>query len=60
MNLNKACPMHPYPLPRITYSIKTTFGYQYLSFLNTFLRYNKIPTHEPGQIHLLFIPDKGL
>lgn len=38
-NLNKLCPTHPYPLPRISDLVDATTGFG-LSFMDTFSGYN--------------------
>lgn len=59
-NLNKTCPMCPYPLPRISDLVDATIGYQRLSFLDAFSGYNWIPLYQPDQIHTFFVTDSGL
>lgn len=59
-NFNKACSMHPYPLPRISNLVDVTSGYQRQSFLDAFSGYNQIPLYEHDQIHTSFITDTTL
>ncbi|XP_015938706.1 uncharacterized protein LOC107464291 [Arachis duranensis] len=42
-DLNKACPKDPYALPCIDTLVNAISGYQYLSFMDAYLGYNKIP-----------------
>lgn len=56
-NLNKSCLMHPYPLPSINDLVDATVRYQWISFLDTFFRYNQIPLQEEDQIHTSFVID---
>lgn len=39
-NLNKVCPMHPYPMPRICDLVDATTGHERMFFLDTFSGYN--------------------
>lgn len=59
-NLNKACPMHPYPLPRVSELVDATAGHERLSFLDAFSGYNQIPLYKPDQEHTTFITSRGL
>ena len=59
-NLNKACPTHPFPLPKITDLVDATAGHERLSFMDAFSGYNQIPMYEPDQAHTTFITDNGL
>ena len=39
-NLNRACPIDSYPLPNINKLVDAIAGYQYLSFIDAYSRYN--------------------
>ena len=41
-DLNKACPKDVYPLPNIDKLVDGASGFQVLSFLDTYFRYNQI------------------
>jgi len=43
MNLNKACPKDPFPMPWIDQLVDTTMGHPRMSFLDTFQGYHQIP-----------------
>ena len=58
-NLNKACPMDSFPLPRIDQLVDST-GYKMLSFLDAYSGYNQIKMHPADQAHTTFVTDKGL
>ena len=36
MDLNKACPKDPFPIPKIDQFVDTTFGHPRMSFLDAF------------------------
>ena len=40
MDLNKACPKDPFPMPRIDQLVDTTAGHHRMSFLNAFQGYH--------------------
>ena len=41
-DLNKACPKDSYPLPSIDQLVDATSGFQIMSFMDSFSRYNQI------------------
>ena len=43
IDLNKACPKDPFPLPRIDQLVDATVGHPRISFLNVFQGYHQIP-----------------
>ena len=43
IDLNKACPKDPFPLPRINQLVDATVGHPRMSFLNAFQGYHQIP-----------------
>ncbi|KAL6134797.1 hypothetical protein ACLB2K_067025 [Fragaria x ananassa] len=59
-NLNKACPMDSFPLPRINQLVDSTAGYKMLSFLDAYSSYNQIKMHPTNQTHTTFVTDNGL
>ena len=42
MNLNKACPKGPFPVPKIDQLVNATFGHPRMSFLDAFQGYHQI------------------
>jgi hypothetical protein len=59
-DLNKACLMDPFPLPKIDQVIDSTFGFAYLSFMVAFSGYNQIKIHLNDKEKTSFIIDQGL
>ena len=49
MDLNKACPNDPFPIPRIDQLVDETAGYLRMSFLDAFQWYHQIPLALPNQ-----------
>jgi hypothetical protein len=47
--LNKACPKHLFPLPRIDQIVDSTLGCEALSFLDAYSGYHQIMTKESDQ-----------
>jgi hypothetical protein len=45
-SLNKACPKHPFPLPRIDQIVDSTAGCELLSFLDAYFGYHQIKMKE--------------
>ena len=43
MDLNKACPKDPFPLPRIDQPVDATADHPRISFLDVFQGYHQIP-----------------
>ena len=43
IDLNKACPKDPFPMPRIDQLVNATVGHPRMSFLNVFQGYYQIP-----------------
>ncbi|KAL2542410.1 Ribonuclease H [Abeliophyllum distichum] len=56
----KACPKESFPLPQIDQLVDATFGYELLSFMDAYSRYNQIPMYPPDEEHTSFVTDKGL
>ena len=59
-DLNKACPKDSFPLPRIDQLMDSTVGHKLLTFMDAFLRYNKIKMAEEDQEKTTFIMSQGL
>jgi len=49
IDLNGACPKDAYPLPSIDRLVDGKSGFQVLSFLDTYSRYNQIRMHPPDK-----------
>jgi hypothetical protein len=58
-NLNKACPKHPFPLPRINQIVDSTTGCELLSFLDAYSGYHQIKLKESDQLTTSFITPFG-
>ena len=43
IDLNKACPKDPFPMPRIDQLVDATVGHPQMSFLDAFQGYHQIP-----------------
>jgi hypothetical protein len=54
-SLNKACPKHPFPLPRIDQIVDSTAGCELLSFLDAYSGYHQIKIKESDQLATSFI-----
>jgi hypothetical protein len=54
-SLNKACPKHPFPLPRIDQIVDSTTGCELLSFLDAYSSYHQIKMKESDQLVTSFI-----
>jgi hypothetical protein len=54
-SLNKACPKHPFPLPRIDQIVDSTTGCELLSFLDSYSGYHQIKMKESDQLTTSFI-----
>jgi hypothetical protein len=59
-DLNKACLMDPFPLPRINQQVDSTSGFAYLRFMDVFLRYNQIMMHPEDEEKTAFVTDRCL
>jgi hypothetical protein len=58
-SLNKACPKHPFPLPRIDQIVNSTAGFELLSFLDAYSGYHQIKIKESDQLATSFITPFG-
>ena len=54
-DLNKACPKDPFPIPQINQLIDATVSYSWMSFLNAFQGYHKIPLALDDQEKTTFV-----
>ena len=59
-NLNKACPMDPFPMPKIDQLIDSTAGFGFLTFMDAFSGYNQIRMHPEDEEKTAFTTDVGL
>ena len=59
IDINKACPKDPFPLPRIDQIIDSTAGCKRLSFLDAHSRYHQIRLYGPDKIKTAFITPFG-
>jgi len=50
IDLNKVCPKDTYPLPSIDRLVDNTLGYEMLSFLGAYSRYNQIRMYPQTRI----------
>ena len=60
MHLNKACLKHISLLPRIDQLVDSMVGHKLLTFMDAFLRYNRIRMLEEDQEKAAFIISQGL
>jgi hypothetical protein len=54
-SLNKACPKHPFPLPRIDQSMDSTSGCDLLCFLDAYSGFHQIPISREDEERTTFI-----
>lgn len=54
-DLNRACPKDIFPFPTIDRLVDASLGFQVLSFMDAFSRYNQISIHPDDQEHTSFI-----
>ena len=59
-DLNDACPMDSFPLPRIDQIVDASTGHDMLSFLDAFSGYHWIPMYPPDTEKTSFITPHGL
>jgi hypothetical protein len=53
--INKACPKHSFPLPRIKQIVDSTSGCEALSFLDAYSDYHQITMKESDQLRTSFV-----
>lgn len=58
-DLNKACPKDTYPLPSIDGLVDGVSGYEVLSFLDAYSRYNQIPMYRPDSEKTAFVTEQS-
>ena len=59
-DLNKACPNHSYPFPRVDVLVDSIARHQLLSFMDAFSSYNQIRMHKADQEKTSFVTSQGL
>ncbi|KAK0603755.1 hypothetical protein LWI29_008322 [Acer saccharum] len=60
IDLSKACPKDPFPLPHIDMLVDAIVGHELLSFMNAFSKYNQILMHPNNQKKTAFITERGI
>ena len=60
IDLNKACTMDSYLLPRNDQLVDSIAGHKLLSFMDAFSRYNQIKMDEADQEKTSFVTSQGL
>ena len=55
MDLNKACPKDPFPMPKIDQLVDATVGHPWMSFLDAFQGYHQIPLALDDQEKTAFV-----
>ena len=59
MDLNKACPKDPFPMPRIDQLVDAIVGHPRMSFLDAFQGYHQIPLALEDQEKTAFVTPTG-
>ena len=59
MDLNRACPKDPFPIPRIDQLVDATVGHPRMSFLDAFQGYHQIPLALEDQEKTVFVTPTG-
>ena len=59
IDLNKACPKDPFPMPRIGQLVDATVGHHGMSFLDAFQGYHRIPLALDDQEKTAFVTPTG-
>ena len=59
MDLNKACPKDPFPMPKIDQLVNATVGHPRMSFLDAFQGYHQIPLALDDQEKTAFVTSIG-
>ena len=59
MDLNKACPKDPFPMPKIDQLVDATVGHSWMSFLDAFQGYHQIPLALDDQEKTAFVTPIG-
>ena len=55
MDLNKACPKDPFPMPKIDQLVDATVGHLRMGFLDAFQGYHQIPLALDDQEKIAFV-----
>ncbi|XP_058078135.1 uncharacterized protein LOC131226481 [Magnolia sinica] len=59
-DMNKACPVDSFPLPKIDQLVDNTAGHKLLMFMDAYSGYNQIAMHSSNKQKTTFFTDKGL
>ena len=59
IDLNKACPKDPFPMPQIDQLVDATVGHPWMSFLDAFQGYHQIPLALDDQEKTAFVTPTG-
>ena len=59
IDLNKACPKDPFPMPRIDQLVDATVGHPWMNFLDAFQGYHQIPLAIDDQEKTPFVTPVG-
>ena len=59
MDLNKACPKDPFPMPKIDQLVDATIGHPRMNFLDAFQGYHQIPLALDDQEKIAFVTPVG-
>ena len=59
-SLNTACPMDPFPMPKIDQLVDSTAGFGFLTFMDAFSGYNQIKMYPEDEEKTAFTTDVGL
>ncbi|XP_019195818.1 PREDICTED: uncharacterized protein LOC109189660 [Ipomoea nil] len=59
-DLNKACPLDPYPLPSIHQMVDETAGAELMSFMDAFKGYHQIMLNHEDESEMTFVTPDGL
>ncbi|KAL2250094.1 UNVERIFIED_CONTAM: Retrovirus-related Pol polyprotein from transposon [Sesamum indicum] len=60
IDLNKACPKDPYPLPRIDLMVDSTAGFEMFSMMDAYQGYHQIHMAKEDRDKTSFITEKGI
>ena len=55
IDLNRACPKDPFPMPRIDQLVDVTVGHHRMSFMDAFQGYHQIPLAIDDQEKTVFV-----
>ena len=59
IDLNRACPKDPFPMPRIDQLVDAMIGHPWMSFLDAFQGYHQIPLATDDQEKTVFVTPVG-